>query len=120
MPERPGLGAKYYLKFGHKSSTNFRQTRPMYHVYLMQSLKNQKIYTGYTPDLYERVKTHNAGRVRSTKAYLPWKLVYAESFFDKEDALNREQALKSRGQAIRELKRRLWNSLHPQSKVGAR
>lgn len=83
----------------------------MYYVYLLQSERTKKIYVGFTSDLKQRVKKHNAGKVQSTKAYIPYKLVYFEGFRSKKDALNREKKLKHHGQGIRRLKERLINSM---------
>jgi len=92
----------------------------MYYIYLLESLQNRRVYIGYTDDLKRRVQTHNSGKVLSTKAYRPWRLVYAEIYTSKMDAINREKGLKLRGQAIRELKRRIKYSLHPLAALGAR
>lgn len=82
----------------------------MYYVYLLQSQKNNKFYVGYTASLKRRLKQHNAGKVKSTKANIPYKLVYFEGFRSKKDALIREKKLKHHGQGIRRLKERLANS----------
>jgi len=41
------------------------------------------------------MKAHNAGKVRSTKAYRPWKVVYAEQYDLYSEARKRELFLKS-------------------------
>ncbi len=41
------------------------------------------------------MRYHNAGRVLSTRAYLPWKLIYSEDFLTKEEAFSRELQIKS-------------------------
>lgn len=87
--------------------------RRLYYVYLLESLQNHALYIGYTDDLRERVKKHNEGKNASTRRYLPWKVVYYEAYNSQKDALAREKALKGRGQAIKELKLRLRNGLHP-------
>ena len=38
---------------------------------------------------------HNHGYVRSTKPYLPWKLVYSEKFESRSESMIRENYLKS-------------------------
>ena len=81
----------------------------MYYVYVLQSEK-EKSYVGYTKDLKKRLKEHNAGRCKSTKGR-EWKLVYYEAYLSQDDALRREKALKSRGQAKRWLKERIEGSL---------
>ena len=42
------------------------------------------LYTGYTTDVEKRLKTHNAGKgAKYTRARLPVKLLYQESYSDK-------------------------------------
>lgn len=78
----------------------------MYYNYVLQSSKNGSLYIGYTIDLRKRLKEHNKGLNRSTKAYRPWRLIYYEACLDIEDAKRRERYLKtSQGQRL--LKRRL-------------
>ena len=67
----------------------------MYYVYVLKSLVNDRQYVGYTQDIFERLKMHNQGKVRSTKAYKPYKLIYKEEFSDKTAARKRELFLKS-------------------------
>ena len=50
----------------------------MFYVYVLESLKNGELYTGYTSDLRKRVQEHNYGLNPSTKRYVPWKLIYYE------------------------------------------
>jgi len=85
----------------------------MYFIYILQSLQfPNKIYIGFTqysPD--KRLEEHNSGSTDYTKQYKPWKLIYYEAFTDKQDALNREKALKQYGGAWRKIKERLGNTL---------
>jgi len=57
-----------------------------YIVYILKSRKNGKYYIGCTADLSKRVKEHNLGKTKSTKPFLPWKVVYYESYLEKEVA----------------------------------
>ncbi|HCJ66963.1 MAG TPA: excinuclease ABC subunit C [Elusimicrobia bacterium] len=66
---------------------------------------------GSTPDLKKRIFEHNTGRNKSTKFYVPLKLVYYEAYTDEKDALAREYKLKHHGSVIGHLKKRLKNSL---------
>ncbi len=84
----------------------------MYYVYLLQRKKNNKFYVGYTNDIERRLRQHNAGLLDYTKKYLPWVLVYYESFISLEDAKKREKALKYFGKAYKQLKLRIKNSLN--------
>lgn len=78
----------------------------MYHVYVLKSLERDRLCTGYTRSLENRIKEHNMGRVRSTKAYKPYKLLYSEKFENKTEARKREIFLKS-GQGRKWLKEQL-------------
>ena len=52
-------------------------------------------YTGYTTDVKKRVAVHNSGRgAKYTRARLPVKLIYAEGFDSKEEAMSAEALLK--------------------------
>ena len=53
------------------------------------------LYTGWTTDVEERVKTHNSGQgAKYTRSRLPVKLVYFEEVEDRSAALKREAAIK--------------------------
>ena len=67
----------------------------MYYVYVLQSSKDDKFYTGYSENLKGRFEAHKRGRVGSTKARLPLKLVYYEACCDEKDARHRERYLKT-------------------------
>ena len=78
----------------------------MFYVYLLQSKKDNKWYTGFTYDLRKRVSEHNDKKNRSTKGRAPFKLVYYEACLNEGDARSREKYLKS-GMGKRYLKNRL-------------
>ena len=67
----------------------------MYYIYILQSKKDKQFYVGYTDDLKNRLKLHNAGRVESTKNRLPFELVYYEACKNQQDATHREKYLKT-------------------------
>ena len=67
----------------------------MYYTYVLQSKKDEKLYTGYTKDLKLRLKQHNSGKVKSTKNRQPLKLIYYEACINQDDALHREKYLKT-------------------------
>jgi len=79
----------------------------MHYVYLLRSEKTQKFYIGSTANLRQRFYQHNHGMSISTKAYVPWELVYYEAFPTKTLALLREHKLKHHGRGLLELKKRL-------------
>ncbi|MFZ1720712.1 MAG: GIY-YIG nuclease family protein [Candidatus Moraniibacteriota bacterium] len=78
----------------------------MFYVYLLQSEKDDKWYTGCTNDLKKRFSEHNKGSVFSTKNRVPFILIYYEACLNKSDAFAREKYLKS-GPGKRYLKNRL-------------
>ncbi|MFH2033783.1 MAG: GIY-YIG nuclease family protein [Candidatus Margulisiibacteriota bacterium] len=67
----------------------------MFFVYILKSLGHDRLYTGFTDDLDARLKKHNSGSVRSTKAYKPYEIIYSERYDDKTSARKRELFLKS-------------------------
>jgi putative endonuclease len=66
-----------------------------YYVYILQSLKDNKFYTGYTKDVEQRFKQHNNSLVKSTKNRTPLKLIYFEACLNQQDATHREKYLKT-------------------------
>ncbi|MBE5941668.1 MAG: GIY-YIG nuclease family protein [Lachnospiraceae bacterium] len=53
------------------------------------------LYTGWTNHLEERMKSHNEGKgAKYTRARLPVRLVYYETFATKQEAMKREYAIK--------------------------
>ena len=66
-----------------------------YSVYILFSEKFKKTYVGQTSDLSKRFALHNSGKVKSTKRYLPWKLIYCEEYNSRSEAMAREEWFKS-------------------------
>lgn len=67
----------------------------MYYFYILQSKKNGKLYLGSTPDLKERIKSHNNGENKATKPNVPYELIFYSGFTNKQDAINCEQYFKT-------------------------
>ncbi len=67
----------------------------MYYVYILESEKSGRHYIGSTANLERRLAEHNEGKVKSTKRYRPWKIIYTEEFSTKTEALKRERKIKS-------------------------
>ena len=65
-------------------------------VYLLYTILHDRTYVGQTNDVDSRVALHNSGKVRSTKYYRPWVLVYQEKYQTRAEAMAREKWLKSR------------------------
>ena len=73
-----------------------------YYLYVLRSTMVTRLYVGSTAEPDARLKSHNSGRVRSTKAWRPWKRVLLEEYPDRATAEERERYLKS-GWGRREL-----------------
>jgi putative endonuclease len=67
----------------------------MFFVYVLRSARDGRLYKGYCEDIEKRLAAHNGGRVRSTRGYRPWKVVYREKFATEAEAVARERFLKS-------------------------
>ena len=67
----------------------------MYHTYILKSLSDGCYYFGHCSNVQERLKRHNAGKVRSTKARTPFMIHYVEEFQTKSAAYQREMFFKS-------------------------
>lgn len=66
-----------------------------YYTYILKSLKDNKMYTGYTKNLKLRFEQHNKGLVESTRERKPLKLMYYEACLNQQDATHREKYLKT-------------------------
>jgi putative endonuclease len=78
----------------------------MQYVYVLQSKKDGKWYTGCTEDVRKRFNEHNKGQVLSTKGRGPFEIIYVEGSLNSGDAFAREKYLKT-GMGKRYLKNRL-------------
>ena len=67
----------------------------MHKVYAIKSLSKNYIYVGLTSNLEERLRRHNQGYEKTTRAYKPFVLLYAEDCDDRIIARQREKYLKS-------------------------
>ncbi|MDO8583258.1 MAG: GIY-YIG nuclease family protein [bacterium] len=67
----------------------------MYYFYILQSLKNTKLYLGQTKDLKARIKSHNNGENKATKPNIPYELIFYSAFKNEKDAINSEQYFKT-------------------------
>jgi len=65
-----------------------------YFTYIIKSKFKDRYYIGETDNIQRRIILHNEGNSISTKAYIPWELVYFEVFKTKAEALKREKQLK--------------------------
>lgn len=86
-----------------------RQRASMYYTYVLLSLKDKKLYIGWSDDLMSRYAEHINGKVQSTKFRRPLQLIYYEACLLKEMAIKREKYFKT-GFGRRFLKNRLAGS----------
>lgn len=68
----------------------------MYYVYILKSINFPKqIYTGSTPDLKQRLKSHNEGANKHTGKFRPWKIIWYAAFINRKQAERFEKYLKT-------------------------
>ncbi len=69
------------------------------YVYILEC-RDGTLYTGWTNDLHKRLAAHNAGTgAKYTKPRLPVKLLYQELCDTKQQAMQREYAIKQLSRA---------------------
>ncbi|MBU2592827.1 GIY-YIG nuclease family protein [Patescibacteria group bacterium] len=66
-----------------------------YCVYVLQSLKDKKLYIGSTSNLNQRLTHHIKGHSLATKSRRPLTLIFCEYFLAKKDCLRREKYFKT-------------------------
>jgi putative endonuclease len=66
-----------------------------YYVYILHNSLKNFIYIGYSEDLKKRFESHNQGRNKATKAYVPLELIHYEAYKNMVDAKRRELYLKT-------------------------
>lgn len=67
----------------------------MFFAYVIKSVDHDYFYKGHCEDLEKRLKQHNAGYTESIKKWIPFKIIYFESFDTREEAIRREKYFKS-------------------------
>jgi putative endonuclease len=83
--------AQRYLPAGRQGAI-----KNMYTVYAIKSRLDNRIYVGLSQNHMQRLSEHNAGRVKSTKHYRPWQLLFIETGHQSlPSARLREKKLKS-------------------------
>ena len=68
-----------------------------YYVYVLESLKDKKRYTGLTTNFRKRLEAHNRGLSFATASRKPFKVIYIEGCLNYNDAKRREHYLKTTG-----------------------
>lgn len=72
------------------------ESKEMHYIYLVRC-SDDSLYCGWTTDLKRRIDAHNGhipGGAKYTRGRRPVTLVYAESFYQKQEAQRREYAIK--------------------------
>ena len=64
-------------------------------IYVLQSGKDLTLYVGSTRNLESRIKSHKAGKVKSTKSRRPFELIHVEEYATITQARQRENFLKT-------------------------
>ena len=67
----------------------------MFTVYAISSLSRNYIYVGQSSELEARLKRHNKGQNKTTKAYAPFKRIHTGEFESRREARKYEVYLKS-------------------------
>ena len=67
----------------------------MYTVYAILSLKDGRIYVGFSSKVERRINEHNSGKTKSTKGFRPWQLIFTENVDTRIEARKREKYWKS-------------------------
>lgn len=80
------------------------------YIYLLFSLKDNKLHIGYSDNLKQRIQDHMNGKVRATKYRRPLKLIHFEAFGNIKNGKVKERFLKS-GYGRDQLKQALKNQL---------
>ena len=82
----------------------------MHYVYVLESERSGRWYIGMSENPEKRLREeHNAGHVRATRGYRPYKLIYKELYETKVQALRRERQIKNSGAIRKGIKRQLTN-----------
>jgi putative endonuclease len=67
----------------------------MYSVYVLYSLKDDKLYIGFSSKLVSRINDHLNGFSKSTRHRRPLVLIFCEYYLSKKDAMRREKYFKT-------------------------
>ena len=67
----------------------------MYYAHILLNDAKTRTYTGVADDVNKRLTEHNAGGVKSSRPYRPYKIIHAEAFRTLSKARQREKFYKS-------------------------
>ncbi|MBR9917954.1 GIY-YIG nuclease family protein [bacterium] len=63
----------------------------MFYIYAISSISRNYIYIGLTSNIEERIRRHNKGYEKTTKPFVPFKLIYFECKPTRQEAREREK-----------------------------
>ena len=67
----------------------------MYYVYILLNEARTRTYTGVADDVNKRLGDHNAGSVKSSRPYRPYKIIHTEAFETLGEARQKEKFYKT-------------------------
>jgi putative endonuclease len=67
----------------------------MFYAYVIKSIHHDFYYKGHCEHPEARLAQHNSGMTASIKPYIPFHLIYKESFETREEAIAREKYFKT-------------------------
>jgi putative endonuclease len=67
----------------------------MFYAYVLKSMRHEYFYKGHCQDLQKRISQHNSGMTESLRPYIPFELVYCETFETEQEAIAREKYFKT-------------------------
>ena len=67
----------------------------MFYAYVLKSIEHDYYYKGHCENPEERLKEHNSGKTLSIRPFIPFKIIYLESFNTRDEAIAREKYFKS-------------------------
>lgn len=85
-------------------------SKDKFYTYILFSLKDKRLYIGYSTNLRNRLSQHARGEVKSTTNRRPLKLIHYEYFINEKDVKAREVFLKS-GFGREQMKKALQRTL---------
>ena len=78
-----------------------------YYVYMLKSQSIKPVtYVGYTNNLNNRIKLHNAGKGAKFTRGRKWSLIYKEKFKSKKEAISREYYIKKTRSLRKKIKKK--------------
>ena len=64
-------------------------------VYILKSSLDGSFYVGMSSNIGQRLRSHNTGKVKSTKSRVPWTVVHSEEYQTNGEARKREKYYKT-------------------------